>query len=60
MAEKSSWDQANIGLKLGLVWRNRRKINQTIKDYFYLAFFLLIILCFQQTEDVSMAGMQPN
>jgi hypothetical protein len=26
MAEKSSWDQANIWQKLGLVWRNRRKL----------------------------------
>jgi hypothetical protein len=31
--------------KLGLVWRNRKKISQIIKDYFYLPFFLLIILC---------------
>jgi hypothetical protein len=28
-----------------LVWRNRKKISQIIKDYFYLAFFLLIISC---------------
>ena len=45
MAEKSSWDQANIRQKLGSVWRNRMKISQIIKDYFYLPFFLLIILC---------------
>ncbi len=44
MAEKSSWDQANIRQKLGLVWRNRKKISQIIEDYFYLPFFLLIIL----------------
>jgi hypothetical protein len=44
MVEKSSWDQANIQQKLGLVWRNRKKINQIIVDYFYLPFFLLIIL----------------
>ncbi len=44
MAEKPSWDQANRQ-KLGLVWRNRKKISQIIKDYFYLPFFLLIILC---------------
>jgi hypothetical protein len=44
MAEKSSWDQANIRQKLCLVWRNRKKISQIIKDYFYLPFFLLIIL----------------
>jgi hypothetical protein len=35
MAEKFSWDQANIRQKLGLVWRNRKKISQIIKDYFY-------------------------
>ena len=28
----------------GLVWRNRKKISQIIKDYFHLPFFLLIIL----------------
>ncbi len=44
MAEQSSWDQANILQKLGLVWRNRKKISQIIKDYLYLPFFLLIIL----------------
>ncbi len=43
MAEKSSWGQANIRQKHGLVWRNRKKISQIIKDYFY---FLLIILWF--------------
>jgi hypothetical protein len=40
----SSWDQANRGEKLGLVWKNRKKISQIINDYFYLPFFLLIIL----------------
>jgi hypothetical protein len=44
MAEMSSRDQANRRQKLGLVWRNRKKISQIIKDYFYLPFFLLIIL----------------
>jgi hypothetical protein len=44
MAEKSSWDQANIQQNLGLVWINRKKISQIIKDYFYLLFYLLIIL----------------
>ncbi len=34
MAEKSSWDQANIRQKLGLVWRNEKKISHIIKDYF--------------------------
>ncbi len=41
MAEKSSWDQANMRQKLGLIRRNRKKISQIIKDYFYLLFFLL-------------------
>jgi hypothetical protein len=36
--EKSSWDQANLRKKLGLVWRKRKKISQIIKDYFYLPF----------------------
>jgi hypothetical protein len=40
----SSWDQANRGEKLGLVWRNRKKICQIINGYLYLPFFLLIIL----------------
>jgi hypothetical protein len=40
MAEKSSWDQANRRQKHGFVWRNRKKISQIIKDYFYLPFFL--------------------
>ncbi len=44
-AEKSSREQANIRQKLGLVWRNRKKISQIITDYFFLPFFLLIILC---------------
>jgi hypothetical protein len=45
MSEKSTWDQANSRQKQGLVWRNRKKISQIIKDYFYLLIFLLIILC---------------
>jgi hypothetical protein len=32
MAEKSSWDQANIRQKLGLACRNKKKISQIIKD----------------------------
>jgi hypothetical protein len=44
MAEKSGWNQENRQQKHGLVWRNRKKISQIIKDYFYLPFFLLIIL----------------
>ncbi len=49
MAEKSSWDQANRRQKRGLVWRNRKKISQIIKDYFCLPFFLLIILWMHET-----------
>jgi hypothetical protein len=41
MAEKSRWDQAKSTAK---TWRNRKKISQIIKDYFYLPFFFLIIL----------------
>jgi hypothetical protein len=44
VAEMSSWDQANRGEKLGLIWRNRKKISQIINNYLYLPFFLLIIL----------------
>jgi hypothetical protein len=44
MAELSRREQANRQQKLGLVWRNRKKISQIIKDYFCLPFFLLIIL----------------
>ncbi len=44
MAEKSSWGQANRRQKHGLVWRNRKKSSQIIKDYFYLLFLLLLIL----------------
>jgi hypothetical protein len=36
---------ANRRQKLGLVWRNRKKISQIINDYLCLSFFLLIILC---------------
>jgi hypothetical protein len=44
IAKKSSWEPANIWQKQDLVWRNRKKISQIIKDYCYLPFFLLIIL----------------
>ncbi len=40
-AEMSSWDQATRGEKLGLVWRNRKKISQIVSDYLNLPFFLL-------------------
>jgi hypothetical protein len=43
-------NQANRRQKLGLVWRNKKKISQIIKDYFYLPFFLLIILCMTGME----------
>jgi hypothetical protein len=35
---------ANRRQKLGLVWRNRKKISQIINDYLCLPFFLLVIL----------------
>jgi hypothetical protein len=44
MAEKSSRGHANKRQKLGLAWRNSKKISQIIKDYFYLPFFFSIIL----------------
>jgi hypothetical protein len=34
MAAKSRWDQANIRQKLGLVWRNRRKLAKLSKTTF--------------------------
>jgi hypothetical protein len=34
------------GKKLGLVWKNRKKICQIINDYLYKPFFHLIILFF--------------
>ncbi len=49
MAEKSSWDQANIWKKLSLVWRNSKKFSQIIKDYFYLPF----------SSSLFMDGAQP-
>jgi hypothetical protein len=41
--------QANKWQKHGLVCRNRKKNSQIIKDYFYLPFFLLIILCREES-----------
>jgi hypothetical protein len=35
------------GEKLGLVWRNRKKMSQIIKGYLYLPFFLLFLLCIE-------------
>jgi hypothetical protein len=54
MAEKAGWDQAKRRQKLGLIWRNKKKISQIIKDYFYLLFFHLIIFwswLFKGTQD---------
>jgi hypothetical protein len=42
--------------KLGLVWRNRKKISQIINDYLHLPFFLLIILCFEGND----RGTEPS
>ncbi len=63
----SSWDQANRGEKLGLVWRNRKKISQIINDYLYLPFFLLIILSpppphirFFQLDFTIFHGLKPH
>jgi hypothetical protein len=47
MVEKSSLgsrDQANRWQKLGLVWRNIKKISQIINANLFLPFFLVIIL----------------
>jgi hypothetical protein len=67
VAEMSSWDQANRGEKLDLVWRKRKKISQITNDYLYLPFFLLIILCIQVSTSVEamatvtlMAPQQPK
>ncbi len=60
MAEKSCWDQANRRQKLSLVWRNRKKISQIIKDYFYLPFFLLIILCIYLIFSERVGGVLAN
>jgi hypothetical protein len=48
--KKQEWQKCPAGTRQtdgknwGLVWRNRKKISQIIKDYFHLLFFLLIIL----------------
>jgi hypothetical protein len=60
MAEKSSWDQANTWQKLGLVSRNRKKISQIIKDYFYLPFFILIILWLEPLEQILPPSPPPH
>jgi hypothetical protein len=43
------------GKNWGLVWRNRKKISQIIKDYFHLLFFILIILCMKMTRSKEQA-----
>ncbi len=50
---KQEWQKCPAGTRQtdgknwGLVWRNRKKISQIIKDYFHLPFFLLIILWYR-------------
>ncbi len=39
MAEKSSWHQTNIRQKLGLVWRNRKKLAKLSKTTLTYRFF---------------------
>ncbi len=46
------WDQANRQQKIGLVWRNRKKISQIVNDNL----FLLIILWFRTTTDVLISA----
>jgi hypothetical protein len=57
-------DQANRWPKLGLVWRNRKKISLIVNDYLYLPFFLFIILCLRSLvpeagvlKKLSLAGL---
>jgi hypothetical protein len=38
MAEKSSWNQANRQQKVGLVWRNRKKVAKIPKTTFTNSF----------------------
>jgi len=42
VAEKASWDPANSGQKLTLVWENRKKLSKINDDYLYLLFSLLL------------------
>jgi len=62
MAEKSSWDQANRRQKLGLGWKNGKKIlpNYQRLLLLYLPFFLLIIVwiyCTGQSRDLPFVYM---
>jgi hypothetical protein len=51
MAEKSSWDQANIQQKLGLVWRNRRKLAKLSKTTFTYRSSSYLFYEFSPVED---------
>ncbi len=59
---KTHWTKTGYGEKLGLVWRNWKKISQIINDYVHLPFFLSFILCFTQnlisssTDPVLLGG----
>jgi hypothetical protein len=57
---KVALDQANRRQKPGLVWRNRKKISQIIKDYFYLPFFLLIIFWEKYTIRIIFPQLATN
>jgi hypothetical protein len=58
---KREWQNSPAGTRKtdskNLVWFGEieRKISQIIKDYFYLPFFLLIILCCTQTDPKTSA-----
>ncbi len=56
-AEKPDVTRQNRRQNLGLVWRNRKKISQIIKDHFYLPFFLLIILCLKDIVQPKKRGV---
>ncbi len=69
--KKQEWQKCPAGTRQtdgknwGLVWRNRKKISQIIKDYFHLPFFLLIILWVAGSQPMSTAvhtaqGVQIN
>ncbi len=57
--KKQEWQKSPAGTRQtdgknwGLVWRNRKKMSQIIKDYFYLPFFLLIILWGEHSNEVN-------
>jgi hypothetical protein len=49
VAEKASWDPANRGQKLGLIWKTKRKSVQIISDDhcfpFCLLFYFMALGC---------------